>query len=263
MRPRLHVFILTYCRKLELLYGSELIFRTLRVGFPTARVTVVDNASLAAAKPRLAALAREHGCEFRALAAPGVEHADFLEGTLREVAEGDGGTVVFLDPDICLWGTCEGWTFDALLAGKRVDAYDDDMLQAVSMPRVHTSFLWVPDARRLRDEIGRIRAAHFDFRPFLSFSVKLGDAWIRYDTGASLFAAVRERVAFFTPAHRDRYDHIYCGSHLDLLEPRMSQALRELTLTTHRHAREGNLAALQGIWRQQERVWAEVYRKDT
>jgi len=261
MTPRLHVFILTYCRRLDLLYGSELIFRTLRVGFPTARVTVVDNASLPEVQPRLAALAREQGCEFRALPAPGVEHAVFLERTLGEVATGEGGTVVFLDPDICLWESCEGWQFDALLAGKQVDAYDDDMLQAVSMPRVHTSFLWVPDARRLWDEIGRIRAAHFDFRPFLSFSFKLGDAWVRYDTGASLFAAIADRVAFFTPEHRDHYDHIYCGSHLDLLEPRMSQALRDLTLITHRLARAGDLDALKGLWRRQERVWAEVYRK--
>ena len=36
MSAPVQVFVLTFCRKLELLYGSELIFRTLRVGFPNA-----------------------------------------------------------------------------------------------------------------------------------------------------------------------------------------------------------------------------------
>ncbi|MEO6447712.1 MAG: hypothetical protein ABIO42_00555, partial [Burkholderiaceae bacterium] len=37
--------ILTYCAHPALAYGTLLVFKTLRVGFPTARVEVYDNGS--------------------------------------------------------------------------------------------------------------------------------------------------------------------------------------------------------------------------
>ena len=46
MKNKINVFILTFCRNLDLFYGTKLIFETLRVGFPNAKITVVDNASL-------------------------------------------------------------------------------------------------------------------------------------------------------------------------------------------------------------------------
>jgi hypothetical protein len=128
------------------------------------------------------------------------------------------------------------------------------------MPRLHTSFLWISRPSRLQDEIERIRKPHFDFHPFLPLSVKLGDAWIRYDTGASLFAALGERVSAFERQHLDRYDHIFCGAHIDGHESTWNDEMRELMLRVHRDAREGNLEALRGIYREQHRVfekWAK------
>jgi hypothetical protein len=259
MNRTIDVFILTYCRSLEMLYGTELIFRTLRTGFPSARVTVVDNASLPEARERVARLARENDAAFRTIADPGVEHHDFLERTLAEAAAHGTGPLVFLDPDICLWDDCQGFEFDALIAGRLIDAYDDDVFQCVAMPRLHTSFLWIPDPRRLWAEIETIRARRFDFRPFLSTSLKLGDAWIRYDSGASLYAALGERTACFGDAHLDRYDHIYSGSHLHLLAARFHPRVREMMLAIHDLAKTGQIAALKGIRHRQEQVWAEVY----
>lgn len=260
MSALVEVFVLTHCRKIELLYGSELIFRTLRVGFPNARISIVDNASLPEARSHIAALARENECEFRRIDGRGTAHDRFLEETLASVADAGGGPLVFLDPDLCLWANCEDLEFEGLIAGRALTAHEDPGMQCVVMPRLHTSFLWIPHARRLRDEIGRIRVRHFDFRPFLPFSVKLGDAWIRYDTGASLFAALGERVSAFEEQHLDRYDHIFCGAHIDLHEADWNDEMREFMLRVHRDAREGNLEAIQGIWREQNRVfkkWAE------
>ena len=257
MSAPVQVFVLTYCRKIELLYGSELIFRTLRVGFPDARISIVDNASLPEARSRIAALARENDCEFREIEEPSVRHDRFLEGTLASVAETCDGPLVFLDPDLCLWENCEDLEFAGLIAGKVVAAHEDPAMQCVVMQRLHTSFLWIPDPCRLQDEIGRIRTTHFDFHPFLPFSVKLGDAWIRYDTGASLFAALGERASGFEERHLDRYDHIFCGSHIDMHEPSWDDEMRGLMLRVHRSAREGNLESLRGIWREQHRVFKQ------
>jgi len=259
MTGAVDVFILTFCRNLDLLYGTELIFQTLRVGFPNASITVVDNASLPEASQRVERLARDNDCRFRQIPEPSIGHHEFLERTIADAAAAGTRPLVFLDPDLCLWASCEGFEFDALMAGKLVDAYEDDLFACVTMPRLHTSFLWIPDPRQLWGEIEKIRGKRFDFRPFLSFSVKLGDAWIRYDTGASLYAAIRNRTSCFTEEHLDRYDHIFCGSHLPLLQPRFNDKMREMTLQIHELAKTGQIEALKGIRHWQDRVWAEVY----
>ena len=46
----LRVYILTHCKSLESLYGSVLVFQTLRVGFPTSPIHVFDNGSLPEAR---------------------------------------------------------------------------------------------------------------------------------------------------------------------------------------------------------------------
>ena len=112
-RP-IQVFLLTHCRQRDLFYGTALIFKTLRVGFPNARVTVVDNASLPETRGEIERLARECDCEFRQLEAPAIAHDAFLSKTLASVAGGGGGPLVFLDPDLCLWRSCEDLEFDAL-----------------------------------------------------------------------------------------------------------------------------------------------------
>lgn len=259
MAEPIQVFILTHCRRAELFYGTALTFRTLRVGFPHARVTVVDNASLPETRGAIRQLARDTDCAFRQIEAPPITHHDFLEETLGTVAAGGGGPLVFLDPDLCLWRSCEDLAFDALLAGKPVIAHEDPVMQCVVMPRLHSSFLWIPDAGALQAEIDRLRRPHLDFRPFQPFSVKLGDAWIRYDTGASLYAAIADRTHGFGPAELDRYDHIFCGSHFDLHVPHWRGELGELMHRIHADAREGRLEALRGVWRELDRVWMRAH----
>ncbi len=67
----INVFILTYCRNTELFYGTELIFKTLRVGFPNAKVTVVDNASIPEVRTEIELLAKENDCLFEQIPDPG------------------------------------------------------------------------------------------------------------------------------------------------------------------------------------------------
>ena len=141
MAKTITVFTLTYCRKRELLYGTELIFKTLRQGFPNARVIVTDNASIAEVRPLIAEQARQTGCEYRQIEAPEIKHSDFIERTIREqAAAGETGATVILDPDILLWEGCEDFEFDGLMAGMFLDAFDDPAFQCVTMPRLHTSF---------------------------------------------------------------------------------------------------------------------------
>ncbi len=247
------VFVLTYCRDLELFYGTELIFKTLRVGFPNANIVVVDNASLPEARTAIEALAKRNDCLFEQIPAPGVVHHQFIQNTISSVAE--IGTaehpLIFLDPDICLWKNCEGFEFDGLIAGRQISGFHDEIMQTYSMPRLHTSFMWIPSARKLQDAIWKAKARHYDFEPFLSHSSMIGGTWYRYDTGAGLFAVLSGKVSAFTREHLDFYDHLFCGSHIDLLYDFCNPGTKERMREIHTDAKEGNLNALKGIWKHQ------------
>lgn len=259
--PPIDVFVLTYCNNLELLYGTTLIFKTLRVGFPNARVTVVDNASLPEARDEIVRLTSETGCTFERFDSPGIPHHGFIEGKIEQIGAGAGRDhrTVFLDPDICLWQSCEDLEFDGLIAGALVSAHDDPVFRCVAMPRLHSSFLWVPDVHRLSEAIRATRETHLEFRPFAPVSVKLGDVWIRYDTGASLYAAMPEQMRVFSDADRQRYDHLYCGTHYDLWRPHFGGELKDVMERAHRHAKAGDLAALRGVWKEQTRAWSRAF----
>jgi hypothetical protein len=257
----MNVFILTFCHDLEAFYGTSLIFKTLRVGFPNARVCVVDNNSLPEAQDQIANLCRENECEFKTMPEPGIHHHEFIDATLREqgIASSCDGPVVFLDPDMCLWQSCEDFSFDGLIAGKKLSKFHDFITNTVTMPRLHTSFLWVKDARRLLREILRIKARRFDFLPFQSFSFKMDDTWYRYDTGASLYAALPGRHSFFSESHFGYYDHLYAGSHLDWIFQFYDDECREMMKRTHNWAKTNNISAIKGIWREQNKIFNKSF----
>jgi len=250
------VFILTYCRQMKLFYGTGLVFKTLRVGFPNARVTVVDNVSIPEAAAAVESLAKETDCAFERLSGRGVQHHEFIEEKLKATADDGsaGGPLVFLDPDICFWESCEDFEFDGILAGKQEGAFYCEATRTFTMPRIHTSFMWIRDAAELREEIERIGADHFDFEPFRSVSMKIAGRWYRFDTGGGLYAAIAEKVSVFEEEHLNRYDHLYGGCHVDWILPIMHTRAQELLASTHACARDGDLAGLKGIWRVQDEV---------
>ena len=262
MGKPIDVFVLTYCREASLLYGTELIFKTLRKGFPNADVSVCDNASLKETRSEIASLARRSGCHFSQVTEPGVPHHWFLETFLRARAEhgGPDRPLVFLDPDVCLWRNCEDFEFDGLIAGTLIAAHNFEPQGCVVMPRLHSSFLWIQSPRKLMARIGALKKRFFDFEPFRSFTVKLGDVWLRYDTGAGLYAALPNEVSFFGERERSRYDHIFAGSHLDLWRGRFKGRFNAVLERFHEHARKGEIGRLRGMWREMDRAWKKAFR---
>lgn len=253
----INVFILTFCRNIELFYGTELVFKTLRVGFPNAKITVVDNASIPEVREKIESLAKESGCLFEQIPSPGIQHHDFIQRTFRTVANDKtvNGPLVFLDPDICFWECCEDFSFDALMAGYFFNKFYDYITKTITMPRVHTSFLWIPDASKLWYEILKIKAQRFDFEPFIPFSFNMDGTWYRYDTGASLFSAIPGKMVRFTERHLNCYDHLYAGSHIDWLYHLYDAECQEMLSIIHENAKEGNLQALKGMWKYQKEIF--------
>lgn len=257
----MRIFILLYCRRPDLLYGTTLIFRTLRVGFPTARINIVDNASVEEVRPVLRELAAREGCEFVQLTAE-LQHHDFLA---QVIGNSDDEPLVFVDPDVVFWESCEGWQFDGLAAGRLIPRFLDDYTGCVTEPRLHTSFLWIPRPAVFRQAMHSLKAWWFDFepiRPLMFFDSGCGwrrldtgatlGGWRRQDTGAALYAALPEKMVAFGPRELGAYDHLFVGSHIDLVTPALDSEKRGRALEIHRLAREGELSSLKGLWIEQD-----------
>jgi hypothetical protein len=250
---KVRVYIVTWCKQVESLYGTILVFPTLRVGFPTAEINVVDNASLDAVRQLLRSQAEMCGAAFTELTQEKPHH-ELIEQILESQAE---GAAIFVDPDVCFWKSVEEWRFDALMAGRLLPKYACEYTACITHPRLHTSFLWIPDVRSLRDAIRVVRARFFDFHPFRPIMCRLGGVWQRWDTGASLYAALPERMHPFTARELEAYDHLFCGTHLGEVAAKVRPDYALLFERMHKHIRSDH-RSLKGAWRIQDDYFASL-----
>lgn len=243
---RMRVFILTYCRNLDLLGGSTLVFKTLRTGFPTAEVHVADNCSLADARPVIQASADAAGCRFSQFNKE-VAHHGFIEYVLSRY----DGPIVFLDPDVIFWEPCEHWQFSSVAAGRLIPRFHDEYSDTKTAERLHTSFLWVPDAARLRSAVAETRRGHWDFQPFQPYSYRSHHGWVRFDCGAGLYAAMGDRCQPYDEGQLSAYDHLFLGSHLDLVLSSLPGDEAQVLSAVHAQA-QSDPTSLKGLWLTQQ-----------
>lgn len=231
MKPT--VVILTYCEHPSLAYGSLLVFDTLRVGFPTADILVIDNGSHPDVVPRIKAAAEGAGAIFTP-----TERHDFIEHYRWMLCQQTKiESLVLLDPDIVFWKNVEDWTFEGVMAGRLIP--DLTTGGVTSKSRLHPSHIWVPSVKRLR-ELGISVELH-----------KKGDQF--WDTLATIYQDHPNQCQPFTEKQLDCYDHLFYGSHFPAIEPRLKDD--DLTYNSHRKAAAGETESLRGIWRDQERYF--------
>jgi hypothetical protein len=238
-------------------YGNLLVFKTIRVGFPTARIEVVDSGSHKDMVPRLRAAALDVGAFFEAR--PFCPHSDYWAQQLlaAQVPDPDAA-VVFVDPDTVWWENCEGWDFgDALMAGRVEPERRDSLRGIVYQPRIHPSVVWVPSMRRLRSEIATRSGPGEDvIGPRTETVETLRRAWL---TLAPLYGLIGDRCKAFGEAELDGFDHLTLGSNLPTNG--MAAELGAHTRSdAHRSAARGDIASLRGLWRLQEAELAAAPR---
>lgn len=241
------LFILTQVRYLDLLYGSTLIFNTVRVGWPNAEIEVWDNGSIYEALPSLAEFARKIGAEFVSLTKP-VSHHAFLAQML-ESSQAD--PIVFCDPDLVFWGNFERYSFTGLFAGRLLPTFFEAQTGAITHMRLHTSHLIIPNVSLLKESIASLPALWRKYgaaAPSVGFKDQRLHHW---DTGALLYEYFRDRCEPFQEAHLNTYDHLFCGTHLDLVQEIVDPVGLALLHRTHALA-QMDKAKLRGIWREQE-----------
>ncbi|HEX3156707.1 MAG TPA: hypothetical protein VHV32_18910 [Candidatus Angelobacter sp.] len=242
------VFIVTWCKSEDTYYGNSLVFESIRTGFPTAKIVVLDNCSAPDMRARLGVLAREVGAEFIPLQRE-LHHWQILDWiALIEPVGAD--QICFVDPDIIFWEKVEAWQFgSALIAGRLIPAFQDEYTRSATMPRLHTSFLWLPQLQRLRERVRQIRGPHFEFEPFRPSMVPMMGEWLRWDASAALYGVLCEESHEFSERELNAYDHLFCGTHAAVVRDSIDNPrYRQI----HEDVQSGVRSGLRGIWREQE-----------
>jgi len=132
------VHILCTVRKPELLPAALLVFRTLRLGFPTAPVFVWGNGLAAAVVPTIGRAAAAVGAAFRNLEP--TCHDAWIEQLVLQQAH----PYWICDTDLVFLGAVENWFDDsaALFAGRWEPAWREPWSGTNTVERLHTCLQW-------------------------------------------------------------------------------------------------------------------------
>ena len=238
------VFIITFCRKIELFYGTRMIFDSIKIGFPDSIIVVIDNASVNEAKLRLAERCKDLGAEFVSVKNE-LKHWQIIQ----EICNRETRPFAILDPDMVFWDRCDV-VDDALLSGRYIPNFYDLAFRCNTFERLHTSFWKVNDPHGLRDTIAKIHNEYPSWNPIQPQSMQTQRGWVRYDTGSVLYHSIKDKCHVFTENELDLYDHIFCGSHIDWISNNLGR-WKDAFIETHKHVINGDIWKLKGIWRDQ------------
>lgn len=222
------VHILATVRKLELLRAATLVFDTLRVGFPSAGVCVWGNGLERQAAVEVRRAAERVGCSFHNL--PGTSHDGWVESLVERSLE----PFWICDTDVVFFGEVQSpeskvQSPECLFAGRFEPEFMEEWTGTRKMERLHTAVMWL-DAPRLRSAM---REWIYQFPepwrcsaefPFIRqhFIPVRGQTPVFYDTCAGLWHALGPpKGRAFTEAENDCFEHLHCGTYLDLVAPHL------------------------------------------
>lgn len=207
--------------------SCTLVFGTLRVGFPTAKVHVTLNGNLNVAGSQYAKFkfaveacgATLHELDFT------VHHGEWIQQTVESAAASGDRPCIILDSDCIFWQSVEHWEFDTALAGYYVPTIFNDFSQCVSFARIHTSLMWI-DAPRLVQEVGekypnahKMNGEYCPFNPFMPRVEFVHGVPFFFDSCAALYAAIGG--THFGQEHKACFEHLNSASFFKVMHERM------------------------------------------
>jgi hypothetical protein len=240
-------FIISYCKHPSDLYGTLLTFDTLKIGFPHARLLVFDNASHQDARPRIRERVTDLGGKYTQIDVE--QYHSALIRRLIWAAAKPNRPVVFLDPDLVFWEQFRIPKRDYLLAGRLIPQFYDEYANTLTLPRLHTSLLLVPDPRAFVARVQQLERSAVGLDLVRTVTIVRDGVFTRYDTLASFYAACPHECHAFGDEQLNTYDHLFCGTHLSVVAPHLND---DGMLTRVHTAAQTNVPALKGIWKQQD-----------
>jgi hypothetical protein len=222
--------------------SATCIFKSFRVGFPTADHIVYDNASVSVDWPCYSRYWNEVG------------HWRFLEEIINFVNE----PICFVDPDVVFYADVESKlkNIDKLVAGRYCPHYWNPVEEANEVDRLHTSLLYISDPKKLRELIKLNTCKNYTVSPYQGFHLFFQKRKFIYDTFANAYHKIgRDNCYHFEADILDSYTHLISGSMLDYVSSRLpgGERLKEL----HKMA-ERAPESVRGFWKEND----EFYRNN-
>jgi hypothetical protein len=253
------VIIPAACYKAEQLDAATFVFKTIRVGFPTAEIVLVIGNTAPELREAIIDEAKRCGLDPTC-------NDDFATRPLFDVYESflnsEKGPFFYCDTDIIFWESIESRFKEfarVSMAGRFIPKFYDKASRCITMPRVHNCLLYV-DPYRLQREVQEYYSvlppdSYFTPRPdlvrptFVSIREEQGAYVARknyfYDTWAMAYNAL-PGVGRFSEELDACFDHLNCGSIAHLIGPAYGVDLA----ARHRFSMK-NPESLRGIWRVQ------------
>lgn len=244
------IHILATCRKPELAPFTELVFKTLRTGFPTAIPVVYINGDAEKNCPNLRKLCKQVGASVQQVS---TIHHLWLEKLIKESM----APFWVCDTDIIFYGSIEEFRFDEALAGFRVPEWQDEFSGALTRSRLHPSLMYI-DPFKVRVAIEKFQSTlpEGPFTPFCNpiypVCLPLNGRMYFHDTMSLLYHAIGGHA--FCDTGKDRYFHFNFGTIPDLVLPRLKDggqmaAARKVIMDNPEEGR--------GAWRLQEQYYRD------
>lgn len=244
------VYILATCRKPELLPYTRLVFKTLRIGFPTADVHVHLN-NITDPDVRKIILSDCERCRCSTFDTHTIHH-EWINLLVHNAEH----PFWILDTDVIFYGEVGTPPADMPLWGWRIPEWQDEFSGCVTRARLHTSLLWInPGEINRRYRAFRHNIPETVFTPAVNLInplvIPLKARGYFYDTCAMLYHAVGGKP--FSDLDLDKYFHFNFGTISDIVLPRLSdravmEKMREQVLMNPDLGR--------GMWRAQLEYYA-------
>ncbi len=214
------VHILVTCREESLKKFSLLVFDTIRVGFPTAKIIVYDNDLNTDVRDEVLAACLENGYEYKNVDT--IHHEWITDICIKNQC---GKPFWIVDTDIVFYSKVEDWEFKTPLAGYRMPEFDDEFTGAITRARLHTSLMYIDPVILAAEIDGYLsQFPETPFNPKASFidplCIPFSGRGIFYDTMAMAYQAVGGTE--FTPKQKDAYFHMHYGTLSDMVLPRLT-----------------------------------------
>jgi hypothetical protein len=228
MKPTVH--ILATVRKPELLDAALLVFRTLRVGFPSAQVKVWGNGLNDWNAAVIAHAADQCGAEFRNLEP--TSHDAWIESLMEESL----APFWICDTDMVFWEPVEQWfsvTTDLpKYAGRFEPMFNEEWTGTLHVQRLHTCLMWIQPAE-VRMAMAKFRSripapwGHVADFPFIRQHIipRFNQKPLFYDTCAGLYHAADGRA--FSEEQNACFEHLHCATYADALENKAFQEMHQ------------------------------------
>jgi hypothetical protein len=260
-----NVFVIVFCKNVELSYGSTLVFDSIRTGFPDSNIHVIDNGIFDfSIKQSIKNKVKEIDGSFYSDGKVYTHHQ-----LLRTIISKISGSIAIVDPDIIFWDRMDT-TSDSLVSGRKIPIFFDPISKCINHQRIHTSLLKISNTEIMINLIESAEKSYNESDLMSPVMLKRLDVWERFDTMSSFCSVYPDFISEFDEIELDKYDHLFCGTHLDVVKDKLCidnspvEWEREFS-NIHKYAKNKQYDKLRGIWKIQNKFFEyynpEIYAK--